>query len=233
MLICVHDLHSSSVRPSLSSFVLRHAVCDGALPNAASCAALCRDVLGLCFSWRTYQGRLWDRLHYSSNEICHRRLHRVQLTVQQRTAKREEVRWGMMRRSDRKRFSRVSVWGRVCSSNYTLMNKAFCCVGVPHSSGFKAEEQTATAPLLRLTGTEQNINVTKTLGDREQRRECKTEEEAGVRGKTQGGLLKTGCDEKSFKMWRDCRKEMFKCGGHEPEKRYDMVAQATFFHKKH
>lgn len=122
-----------------------------------------------------------------------------------------------MRYSDRKRFSRVYVWGCVYLSNYTLINKAFCCVGVPHSSGFKAEEQTATAPLLRPTGTEQNTNVNRGLGDRERWRECRTEEEADVRGKTQGGVLKTGCDKKSFQMWRDCRKEMVKCGGHEHE----------------
>ena len=50
---------------------------------------------------------------------------------------------------------------RVCVflSNYTLMNKALCHAGVPHSSGFKPEEQTATASLLRPTGTEQNTNV--------------------------------------------------------------------------
>lgn len=123
-----------------------------------------------------------------------------------------------MRYSDRKRFSRVYVWGCVCSSNYTLMNKAFCCVGVPHSSGFKAEEQTAKAPLLRPTGTEQNTNANRRLGDREQWRDCRTVEEAGGRGKTLGAVLKTGCDKKYFKMWRDCRTEMVKPGGHEHER---------------
>lgn len=44
-----------------------------------------------------------------------------------------------------------------CLSNYTLMNIVLLLAGVPHSSGFKPEEQTAT--LLRPSGTEQNTNV--------------------------------------------------------------------------
>lgn len=47
----------------------------------------------------------------------------------------------------------------MCLSNYTLMNKALCHAGVPHFSGFKPEEQTAIASLLRPAGTEQNTNV--------------------------------------------------------------------------
>lgn len=53
----------------------------------------------------------------------------------------------------------------VCLSNYTLMNKVLCQTGVPHSSGFKPEEQTATASLHRPTGTEQNTNVNRRLGE--------------------------------------------------------------------
>ncbi len=43
----------------------------------------------------------------------------------------------------------VCVCVSVSLSNYTLMNKALCCGGVPHFSGFKPEEQTATASPLR------------------------------------------------------------------------------------
>lgn len=60
----------------------------------------------------------------------------------------------------------VSAGGVACLSNYTLMNKALCRAGVPHSSGFKPEQQTATASLCRPTGTEQNTNVHRAGKDR-------------------------------------------------------------------
>lgn len=47
------------------------------------------------------------------------------------------------------------------------MNKASCHAGVPHSSGFKLEEQTPTASPLRLTGTELNTNANRRQREKE------------------------------------------------------------------
>lgn len=66
----------------------------------------------------------------------------------------------------------------ICLSNYTLMNKALHRGGVPHSSGFRPEEQTATASLLRLAGTVQNTNV----------------EEEAERGKDRRGRVMKGVE---------------------------------------
>lgn len=101
----------------------------------------------------------------------------------------------MIRYRDRQRFSREFICEVACVcvslSNYTLMNKAFCCARVPHSSGFKTEEQTVTASLLRLTGTEQNTNVHRRqregeIEDRVIEGVEREEEEANVREKNTG-----------------------------------------------
>lgn len=60
------------------------------------------------------------------------------------------------------------------------------------------------ASLLRLTGTEQNINVHRRqregeIEDRVMEGEEREEEETSVRGKTQRGALKTWCKKKSLK----------------------------------
>lgn len=74
------------------------------------------------------------------------------------------------------------------------MNKALCHAGVPHSSGFKPEEQTSTASLLRLTGTEQNTNVHRRQRgwggggrrDRVMKVEAREEDDASVREENTG-----------------------------------------------
>lgn len=38
-----------------------------------------------------------------------------------------------------------------------------------------------------------------------------------MRGKTQGGVLKTRCDKKFLRTCRDCRKEIVMCRGHKRE----------------
>lgn len=100
----------------------------------------------------------------------------------------------------------LRLYVHVCLSNYTLMNKALCHAGVPHFSGFKPEEQTATASLLRLTGTEQNTNVHRRQRDRRDtvmKGEEREKKEASVKErKKQGGKLNTGCEKKSI-SWKD------------------------------
>lgn len=81
------------------------------------------------------------------------------------------------------------------------MNKALHRGGVPHSSGFRPEEQTATASLLRLTGTVQNTNVEEEAERRKDRRGrvMKGVEKEEEEGKTLKEVLMAECDEKSLK----------------------------------
>lgn len=98
------------------------------------CVALCRDVLGLCCPVGLYQGRQWDRLHYSSNEICQCRLHSgvacraaaLLIITQER-----ERNGGMGGRWDTKigwdlAESCMRLCVCVCLSNQTLFNEALC-----------------------------------------------------------------------------------------------------------
>lgn len=90
-------------------------------------------------SWRTYQGTQWDRLHYGSNEICQSRLHSgaAWLSVQQHLP---QTTGDTVELDHLNRYVDMCV----CEVNYTLMNKACCCVAPPHPSGFKLKLQTET-----------------------------------------------------------------------------------------
>lgn len=150
-------------------FLPSHAVASA----VQSCVVLCvlRAVswcLGSVLSCWTYQGRPRDRLHFSSNEICQRQLHSGHLTVQKHHLPvhrrgREGDRRVERNKGETERGGDLALglFVRLCAclSNCTLMNKALCRAGMPHSSEFKPEEQTATASLLSPTGTEQNTNV--------------------------------------------------------------------------
>lgn len=95
------------------------------------CVALCRDVLGLCCPVGLYQGRQWDRLHYSSNEIC-QCMGGLQSssTTYHHTGEGEKwwdggVRWDTKIGWDlAESCMRLCVC--VCLSNQTLFNEALC-----------------------------------------------------------------------------------------------------------
>lgn len=210
---CQHDTHSFKIWEIKTTVLRDDYQADGFPFFTVSCCAAERCVvccglswcLGSVLSWRTYQGRHRDGQRYSSNEICRHRLHSgtEQLVVALLSTTQERERdggvWGGAR-WDTELCVCVCVCAHVCLSNFTLMNKALRHAGVPHSSGFKTEEQTATDFPVRWTGAEQNTNVNRSQrgGEIEEaglwRERGREEERASTLWeiKTQGGALKTG-----------------------------------------